>query len=468
MSPRIRIAIIVLLTALVIITGLVTVRRAHKNSNDFDTFYNAGRAVLQGEGLYYTGEYYENTKNEGPFLYPPFAALVFVPISILPMGLAAFLWNALNIALFLAALFFVLRILNQTPAQLWSHFQKLAILDRLLLAVMSIALLLDNLTMAQINVLVFFLCVLTLWLERRGKPWIAGLILAAAVLIKLTPLIFCVYFLIKRRWRILAAAAAGFALFTLLIPTLVFGPEQNRIYHRQWAGRTLKPSAIRFVAKFQPEETHPLKQKAVMLEHNHLTGLLAEKNQSLQAGLMRLFLKDRVWHSYNPQPIYVAHRYEKLPVLFGGVPKSALPFVILLIQSGLGLYMVFLWLNSPPGAENRHRTALEMALAFFSMTLFPPLARSHQFVAWMFGFMCLAALHDSGLAQSARGGDNDRQFWLKAGFRLAVLAYCLQGLPYGKAAGAGMWANLILWLTFAAQLKNFTPRTVHESRTTRH
>src|SRR5687768_1546883 len=87
-----------LLVLLLGITGAVAARRAVKGSNDFDTFYAGGKAVITGEGVYYSGEHYETTE-ESPFLYPPFAACFFALFAWLPLPLAAFLWNALSIAL---------------------------------------------------------------------------------------------------------------------------------------------------------------------------------------------------------------------------------------------------------------------------------------------------------------------------------------------------------------------------------
>lgn len=48
-----------LLAAVIIATGFMTIRRAVKGSNDFDTFYQSGKAVLLGQGIYYSGEYYK-------------------------------------------------------------------------------------------------------------------------------------------------------------------------------------------------------------------------------------------------------------------------------------------------------------------------------------------------------------------------------------------------------------------------
>ena len=77
------------------------------------------------------------------------------------------------------------------------------------------------------------------------------------------------------------------------------------------------------------------------------------------------------------------------------------------------------------------------------MTLLSPLARSHQFVSWI--FPCAVLL----LAQSEwLGNARARMKTLVA----AAVFYCLQALPYGKPAGMGTAANLILLVYFASQL----------------
>ncbi|PIR14720.1 MAG: hypothetical protein COV50_01170, partial [Flavobacteriales bacterium CG11_big_fil_rev_8_21_14_0_20_35_7] len=158
-----------------------------------------------------------------------------------------------------------------------------------------------------------------------NKPFLAGMPLAFAVLMKLTPLLFVVYFALRRKGKVVLAAGIWALLFTAGIPSLVFGPNQNRIYHQQWLGRMIKPAITAFKAEKEKDETHPLKRSVAAYKADALTSLLTEKNQALQGALTRLFLKDRNRYAHEGDyPIHVIERYEKLPVLLGGFPPETL------------------------------------------------------------------------------------------------------------------------------------------------
>ncbi len=192
------------------LTGLVSMRRAQKGSSDFDTFYHAGRSVLNAEGIYYTGEYHEDERGGvAPFLYPPFAALFFVPLALLPLAPAAFLWNALNIALFAACAALAFQILEVKPPEISALWKTAPRRLKILLIFISAALLLDNLSMAQMNITVFFFTLLALALDQRQKPWAAGIFLALAAVLKVTPVLFFLYFAVKGSWKTAAAGALG-------------------------------------------------------------------------------------------------------------------------------------------------------------------------------------------------------------------------------------------------------------------
>ncbi len=65
--------------------------------------------------------------------------------------------------------------------------------------------------------------------DRRGRPWLAGGLLGAAVAVKLFPAFLVVYFLARRRWKVLAGAAGSLAALTLLT-AVVLGPATYRAY----------------------------------------------------------------------------------------------------------------------------------------------------------------------------------------------------------------------------------------------
>jgi hypothetical protein len=92
----------------------------------------------------------------------------------------------------------------------------------------SAVFLIDNLDHVQANVLVFFLCLLGIraFLARRDAA--AGGWIMAATAIKLTPVFFALWLLIRGTRRTLAAVA-GFGLLTLVLPMVQRGLRQGLI-----------------------------------------------------------------------------------------------------------------------------------------------------------------------------------------------------------------------------------------------
>lgn len=80
-------------------------------------------------------------------------------------------------------------------------------------------------------------CLLGAYLALRGRrPWLAGLLLATAIVWKVTPALFLGYLLLKRQWSALAATLLFTGLW-LLLPALVLGLDQTLAVYRQWGGQ---------------------------------------------------------------------------------------------------------------------------------------------------------------------------------------------------------------------------------------
>ena len=164
---------------------------AHKLLIDLQVYRAGGEHVLHGLPLYGGGVLLDL-----PFVYPPFAAWVFAPLSVLPLPLLKVLWTGLTLLL----LGYVVR---RFGAGSW-----LAVV-----AVVALATWLDpvrtTLYLGQVNVLVMALVTGDL-LGRRDSRWRGvGVGLAAAV--KLTPLLFVLYLLVTRRFRAAVTALGTFA-----------------------------------------------------------------------------------------------------------------------------------------------------------------------------------------------------------------------------------------------------------------
>jgi hypothetical protein len=443
-----RLFLIIVLLAFVTVTGFISARRAEKGSNDFDTFYAAGQSVYSyGNNLYYTGPYHERTSEVSPFLYSPFAAIFFSLFSWANIRTSAFFWNFFNICLFLAVLNYFSRILKfewKSVLQINGKGQKAFVF---IYIIFSGALFLDNLTMAQMNISVFFFCLVGVHLFMRKKLWLAGFMLAFAILLKMTPALFIFYFLVKRQWKVLTSIFLGLIVFTAIIPTFIFGPQKNLILHRQWLGRTVKPLYITVTAKWVKEPDHPKKKSAKIIAHDQLTSQLTQKNQALSASLTRWLLKNRNEKAGDPElPIYAALKYKNLPVLFGGLSHEKLGILIRILQMGLLGVLIYLWLpRKRPNDDDQ--TYLELSLLFLSLTLLAPWARSHQAISWIF-FLTW------GLSKVNRTeGDHKRDLSIiSIAIFGALLCYFAQALPYGKAIGFGTVSNLILWVTAALLL----------------
>ncbi len=424
------------------VTSLMTVYRSSHGSNDFDTYYLAGRAVLDHSGIYFQGDYYRDALKGGPFLYAPILAICFASISWMPIQLAAVIWNLFNLLNFILSLHLINQLLDSSQVFEIEKINKKSRPYDFLIVGFLLLLLIDNLTMAQINIFILFLILCALYLKKRGADFWSGVFLAAAVLIKLTPVLFCVYFAFKRSWKMLGGVLVGGLIMTLLIPTLVFGYSESRLYHRQWLGRMLKPSLNTVLQHWKRMDIHPLKINPKQIENIRLSNLLTAKNQALEAALTRLFLKDRNHYAdHSELPIYPAQKYRRLPVLIGLDPQI-LSLLIKLIQCALGFLMVFLIARNR-FKEDFIRASLEVSIVFLSMTLFSPLARSHQFILWSFPLITLLS-YLKNIKQTT--------FFYKACTWGAAILYLLQAVPYGKAAGMGAWSNLVLWIAFCVAL----------------
>ncbi|MBB5870967.1 hypothetical protein F4553_004346 [Allocatelliglobosispora scoriae] len=149
------------------------------------------------------------------YTYPPFAALLMLPMAAVPMLTAGFI----NIGLSIAALMFVLVVLLKPLAdrQGWPLWFVVGLALPLATAIEPVR---ESLGYGQVNVLLFALIIADLLgLRLRGRApaypaagigrlrmfimnggW-AGMGIGLATSIKLTPALFIVYLLISRQWR---------------------------------------------------------------------------------------------------------------------------------------------------------------------------------------------------------------------------------------------------------------------------
>jgi len=184
---------VLLLLAQVVVLALWPA--AHLLMIDLQVYRAGGEHVLAGTPLYDGGVLLDL-----PFVYPPFAAVVFVPLTVLPLPLLKFLWTAAGVAL---VMFVVRR--SATLVGWRVDPAVVALLAAVLLALDPVR---TTFYLGQINV-VLLAVVLADVTGRPGRWRGVGLGLAAAV--KLTPLVFVVYLLLTGRVRAAVTALTTFA-----------------------------------------------------------------------------------------------------------------------------------------------------------------------------------------------------------------------------------------------------------------
>ncbi|MVU76870.1 DUF2029 domain-containing protein [Nocardia sp. ET3-3] len=162
--------------------------------------YRAGGAVFRDRTGLYDGPVVFGME----FTYTPFAALVFVPLTVITLVHAKLLWAlATMLALVLLAGRCLLLLNYRNTLRTWSFALLAAVICSVLEPVRT------TLWLGQINV---FLILLIIWdLTRPPSARLRGVGVGIAAGIKLTPALFLVYLACTRQWRGLGVATGTFA-----------------------------------------------------------------------------------------------------------------------------------------------------------------------------------------------------------------------------------------------------------------
>jgi alpha-1,2-mannosyltransferase len=181
---------------------------------DFHVFWQAGRNFTTGHPLYH-----DSLPGARPLKYPPFAALVFQPLALFPLQVAAALFSLLNLALWVVAVRLTREILDRSLPDRQPGY-----LPLLLAVVFTAQFFLDNFHHVQMNEVVFVLVLLGIRTYLRGQDRWAAAFIVAATAIKITPIFFVAWLLIRGRRRAALAVPVA-ALACVLLPLLLRGPS---------------------------------------------------------------------------------------------------------------------------------------------------------------------------------------------------------------------------------------------------
>ena len=190
---------------------------------DLLVYQHAGKAVLDGVSPYARDEPVHGL----PFTYPPFAAVLMVPLALLPAWLAAAVWTAASAGALGGSVVLVRRALGRTsPA--W-----LVVL--LVLAALALEPVWQTVTFGQVNLLLMLAVLVDLL---RPERRLSGVALGLAAGVKLTPLVFVVLLALAGQR---AAAARAVLAFGATVAVGFVAVPGSAAY---WTDRLFDPSRV--------------------------------------------------------------------------------------------------------------------------------------------------------------------------------------------------------------------------------
>jgi hypothetical protein len=222
------------------------------NAGDFRSYYHAGTYLKNGLSPYYF--YIPEEGWVSMFSYPPFFALLMLPFSLLPIGIAALIWNVLS----LAALFRVYALIEGF-LDLKKHLNTIQFRYFVFFTILlTVRFILYNFDLTQSTLIVMWGTLEGLRLIKKDKFVIGSLLLAVVISVKLLPLVILPY-LIYRAYFKEAVLTILFILLLNVLPIFIYGKDGFLSILTEW-WRIVNPTNIEFTLKQNAgdETTHGL------------------------------------------------------------------------------------------------------------------------------------------------------------------------------------------------------------------
>ncbi|MFK3979233.1 glycosyltransferase 87 family protein [Micromonospora sp. NPDC050397] len=222
----------------VVSSALVLRRPVWDRLSDLHIYYGAVQTVDAGRPLY---EY--AAANGGPFTYPPFAALLLRPIGSVPESVLRVIW-LVGVCAAVAAIAVVL-----ARGMASGRGQRRVVAAAVAGAVLLSAPVQSNLRFGQVSVFIVLLALVDAGGLTPARY--RGVLVGVAAAIKLTPLLFVVFFLLSGRYRDAGRAVAAF-VGCAVVAMLVL-PADSWAY---WTGTMLETSRIGNLASLGNQSVH--------------------------------------------------------------------------------------------------------------------------------------------------------------------------------------------------------------------
>jgi len=210
--------------AMILLLGFVF----SSNLVDFPVYYSAGRSLLSRRTDLYAPDFALGRVMD--YRYPPFFLLAVLPLSLTTYPIAAYVWYLFCAAAVVGCAVIVSSVFDGLRAsKTMSVLVALAVAQYFVMA----------LHYGNAHLIVVFLLFASLYFFLQRKDLPAAVLISLAITIKLTPALLLPYFVVKKRWTLLAATSLCVIAINL-IPSIYFGFRENNQLLRAWYGHVIE------------------------------------------------------------------------------------------------------------------------------------------------------------------------------------------------------------------------------------
>ena len=365
-----------------------------KSIKDYALWFDTGQRVLHGAAIY------PMQKGKFPFMYPPPAALMLAPISLLGKTGLVIVLVLVNITAWWASILLSVRL---TSAEARPRSPLLYIAPSLV----TIVFIWSNFHLGQPSILLLALILGSFFALQKEKQIAAGSLLAIAAAIKAFPILTIIYLIYRRYWISTAALLLTLALLLFIVPAPIRGFAQARTDLQKWTQGMLLKYNEKGVAQ-RPGRSN------------------SWKNQSIFG------LTNRMLRHIDADDQYRAHT----PYYANIADLSFRTVNAIIIAAGLVLGSVYLAVMPRRGRRTCQSDAIEFALLVLLLLLFTPLAFGYLFVMLLFPLTVVV----------------ERSLWICGGVAIGLLALTIPFQRVAQTYGNYFFATFILFVGLAMEL----------------
>jgi hypothetical protein len=387
------------------------VRKHGEASSAFNRWRRQVLALEAGEDAYHLYQYPN----------PPMMGLLLLPYYKVPELPGALAWYYTKLVLAFLSLLMIFRLVEdpERPFPEWA---------KALTVLLSLKPIMGDLTHGNVNLVILFLVIAALYAYRSGKDLLSGVVLALAIVCKVTPALFVPYFIWKRAWKTLAGCAVGLLLFYVVIPGLFLGQRHNLQLLDSWADVMIRPA---------------LEGKVAYSEHY---------NQSIPGLVSRLLTHSPSFSDWIDGHIYHPLAYHNIASLTQGQAK------LIILGCGALFGLMVLWCcRTPVNERGGWHAAAEYSIIILGMLLFSERTWKHHCVtlALPFAVVCYRlALASEWKPRLAMAGVLGGVALLMASTSILGVGERVDDLGrLSQVYGAYVWVFVILTITMIVFLR---------------